>query len=659
MLKYGNKEFRNLQEQVEKNMSDIAFILEEEGVLNEFGIKVVGQGDTILDLPSVTQYKEDNPDWEYGDTYAIGTEAPYELHVLTRANGAHPIDFWFNIGEFPKQGPKGDTGETGAKGDKGDKGDTGETGAQGPQGIQGLTGPQGEQGATGPQGPKGEKGDRGDAGGFINIRDVLASEDDLPSPAELEDLTSAYLVGTTEPYDLYIQVGEDSTVAEWMNTGPLNAGTLVYVNGEAQNTWNADTKADANNVVHLTGDETISGQKTFNVNIKTSGLQTQYGANCFALHTNDNTIKSYRTIQPGSNNTLDFGTTASKWKDLYLSGKISDGTNKVTVAEITNGTFNVINASDIVNNTLTQAQFNLITNGKPTLITGTFLGFNNLLLTAYRDPYLIGFGATTTGYSIIKSFQIVNNVISSVNNSTLQMRLNNVLQINAKTLPAYPNNPTTPKVLTYGTNNALSWEDASGYELTPTALMDVIEGSSTVTVDINQTDDKVQVKLDQDVIDEIASKANSADLVNFVRLSDIFSLVYPLGSIYTSISSTFNPNTTFGGTWEKISEGNFLEATEVAENVGTATEAGLPNITGEIGRQNGTEFIKNSGGQKVQSGCLDTKSYNTTKYLNETNGSATRATSIVIDASNSNSIYGNSETVQPKSIKVFMWKRTA
>lgn len=62
MLKFGNKEFRNLQEQVEKNMKDILFILEEEGVLNSFGIKVVGQEESTDDLPTVEDYKEDNPE---------------------------------------------------------------------------------------------------------------------------------------------------------------------------------------------------------------------------------------------------------------------------------------------------------------------------------------------------------------------------------------------------------------------------------------------------------------------------------------------------------------------------------------------------------------------------------------------------------------------
>lgn len=113
MLKIGDKEYRNIQEQVEKNKQDIEYILQEEGVLNEFGIRVVGQEESIDDLPSVDDYKENNENWEYGDTYAIGEEAPYDLYVLTRANGTHPNDYWFEIGQFPMPGPNGQDGEDG------------------------------------------------------------------------------------------------------------------------------------------------------------------------------------------------------------------------------------------------------------------------------------------------------------------------------------------------------------------------------------------------------------------------------------------------------------------------------------------------------------------------------------------------------------------
>ena len=113
MITYDGKTLRNLQEQVEKNKEDILFILEQEGTLNQFGIKVIGQADTAAEVPTVADYKAAHADWAYGDTYAIGTESPYVLNVLTRANGTHPNDYWFNIGTFPLAGPKGDKGDPG------------------------------------------------------------------------------------------------------------------------------------------------------------------------------------------------------------------------------------------------------------------------------------------------------------------------------------------------------------------------------------------------------------------------------------------------------------------------------------------------------------------------------------------------------------------
>ena len=90
-------------------------------------------------------------------------------------------------------------------------------------------------------------------------------------------------------------------------------------------------------------------------------------------------------LDPDSDNSQDIGRNTVRWKDIYLSGVLSDGTNSVSVAGISNGIFNVINASDIVSNTLTQAQFDLITNGKPTLIKGTYQGYKNMLITYWFE----------------------------------------------------------------------------------------------------------------------------------------------------------------------------------------------------------------------------------------------------------------------------------
>ncbi|MBR5128695.1 MAG: hypothetical protein IKU67_01465 [Firmicutes bacterium] len=90
----------------------------------------------------------------------------------------------------------------------------------------------------------GPKGNTGDVGGFINIRGILANSSLLPEPITLNNLTYAYLVGTQEPYVLWIQVGENSETADWRDVGTFNVATLVTVNGEYQNIWSADTKID-------------------------------------------------------------------------------------------------------------------------------------------------------------------------------------------------------------------------------------------------------------------------------------------------------------------------------------------------------------------------------------------------------------------------------
>lgn len=266
MIKLGDKILRNLEEQVQylTNYHDV-----NQGLV-QWGIRVVGQVDTVDELPAPSTYKG-----EYGDAFAVGIAAPFYFYIWTRASIQGGSDYWFPFGRISIVGPQG------PKGDKGDKGEAGEsskwyysdspsnphegdmklmpngdvyryqmndqsqydwvktTNIKGPQGAQGPVGPKGEQGIPG---MKGEKGDTGDVGGFINIWGILGSTEQLPTPASLNNLTIAYLVGASSPYDLYVQVGSTSSEAMWTNTGPFNAATAVSVNGNFQNIWDADTK---------------------------------------------------------------------------------------------------------------------------------------------------------------------------------------------------------------------------------------------------------------------------------------------------------------------------------------------------------------------------------------------------------------------------------
>lgn len=106
MLKFGNREFRNLQEQVLKNMCDIQDIEQGATVLADFGITVVGHVDEASALPSPTTYKGN-----LGDAFLVGTQAPYVYYIYAKAYEGQEQANWYNLGQFPLPGPKGDKGD--------------------------------------------------------------------------------------------------------------------------------------------------------------------------------------------------------------------------------------------------------------------------------------------------------------------------------------------------------------------------------------------------------------------------------------------------------------------------------------------------------------------------------------------------------------------
>ena len=222
------KVYLNIQEQVEKNRKDILDIQQGATVLAEFGITVIGQADEESELPDPATYLEEGG--QYGDAYAVGTEAPYDFYIFTRAFEGQDEPSWFNIGPFPVEGPQGEQGpqgytptigangnwfingvdtglpSRGIQGPQGETGATGQTGSQGIQGIQGIQGPQG------PQGPQGNPG-------AFSINGHITSSDDLPAASSVPADT-AYAVGASAPYDVYV-IMTVGGVQEWLNLGPV------------------------------------------------------------------------------------------------------------------------------------------------------------------------------------------------------------------------------------------------------------------------------------------------------------------------------------------------------------------------------------------------------------------------------------------------------
>lgn len=133
-------------------------------------------------------------------------------------------------------------------------------------------------------------------------------------------------------------------------------------------------------------------------------------------------------------------------------------------------------------------------------------------------------------------------------------------------------------------------------------------------------------------------------------VSNVLASLYPVGSIYIGTQSTCPLATLISGsTWELVSAGRVLQGADSGHAAGTTIEAGLPNITGNM---NNTLWAadKNTNGAFQEVG-----------YSDGMRGTATGAGgwNVIFDASLSNSIYGNSTTVQPPAYCVNIWRRTA
>ena len=93
----------------------------------------------------------------------------------------------------------------------------------------------------------------------------------------------------------------------------------------------------------------------------------------------------------------------------------------------------------------------------------------------------------------------------------------------------------------------------------------------------------------------------------------------------------------------------FVEGTLDATELGNLIEAGLPNITGE----------SNIGGIAAKtvpsSGALKQVRYQLNSVVNATSSDISDLAQTALDASLSNPIYGNSDTVQPQSIRVYYY----
>ena len=110
-----------------------------------------------------------------------------------------------------------------------------------------------------------------------------------------------------------------------------------------------------------------------------------------------------------------------------------------------------------------------------------------------------------------------------------------------------------------------------------------------------------------------------------------------------------SPAALFGGTWEQIASDRVLMGASRSHAAGTTVKAGLPNITGAFAGIARWDF-----GDNPASGAFSGVSKRGPEGSFSGNGMI-----YTFDASSSNPIYGESNTVQPAAYYVHIWRRVA
>lgn len=234
MISIDNKYLPSIAEQVIENTRRIEEHYERDRVLEDYGIRVIGQFDFYEQF--ISAYPAAEYTGAYGDCFIVGPAAPYTFYVFTRPFEEGGDNQWLDLGYLAIAGPEGPQGEPG------------EPGERGPQGIQGL---QGERGYTGPMGPKGAKGDKGDKGDpgkdgangtpgdAVRIIGILTSAPSVMPDEVPRD--SAYVVNDGTGSWLYFITGDEILI--WDRV-PFENGSVVLEEGLPVQTFDADSKVD-------------------------------------------------------------------------------------------------------------------------------------------------------------------------------------------------------------------------------------------------------------------------------------------------------------------------------------------------------------------------------------------------------------------------------
>ena len=115
-----------------------------------------------------------------------------------------------------------------------------------------------------------------------------------------------------------------------------------------------------------------------------------------------------------------------------------------------------------------------------------------------------------------------------------------------------------------------------------------------------------------------------------------------------------SPASFIGGTWERIENCTIWGASDT-HPAGTTIEAGLPNIAAQVNDMlfsSSEPHIIGDAFKPLFNGSIN-------GYVSESGLSGVYRSNVQLKASLGNSIYGNSDTVQPPAYCMYIWRRVA
>lgn len=208
----------------------------------------------------------------------------------------------------------------------------------------------------------------------------------------------------------------------------------------------------------------------------------------------------------------------------------------------------------------------------------------------------------------------------------------------------------------------LKYQNPSGDWVAVTPTIDTAKNTYTASITVPDLDYRQAFSIPVQAEDKLFTAANTAQIMagvpsfywtkEFFQLNvplrlngeNILSKVYPVGSIYMSLSST-DPKTLFGGTWERLKDRFLLAAGDTYSAGATGGEATHTLTKDEMPSHNHYAAIN---------GGTDSYGQNRTTIGSFANKAQGYSDSSTIFATGG----GNAHNNMPPYLAVYMWKRT-